>query len=65
MLKFNTSTGAFTASSLLAGSAGLPPAVGISTYAANSPAWAGIPSPGLNTDIIQTQLAMARSILSG
>jgi hypothetical protein len=58
MLKFNTNTGALTASSLVAGTAGLPTAVGISTYAGKSPpAWNGIKSPGLGTDVIETQLA--------
>jgi len=57
MLKFNTATGAFTGSSLVAGTAGLPTAVGISTYTGNAPAWNGIKSPGLGTDVIETQLA--------
>ncbi|WP_143271543.1 hypothetical protein [Bradyrhizobium mercantei] len=57
MLKFNTSTGAFTASSLVAGSAGLPKAVGITAWNLNTPSWAGITSVGLNGDVIQTQLA--------
>src|SRR5262249_19015661 len=57
MLKFNTSTGALTASSLVAGSAGLPKAVGITAWASNTPSWAGITSVGLSGDVIQTQLA--------
>jgi hypothetical protein len=60
MLKFNTTTGAFTGSSLVAGTVGLPTAVGFSTPAANNPnnpGWNGIKSPGLNGDAIDTQLA--------
>ncbi|MCC8964142.1 hypothetical protein H8A95_17890 [Bradyrhizobium sp. Pear76] len=57
MLKFDTTTGALTGSSLVAGSAGLPTAVGISTWNLNTPAWAGISSPGLNADVIDTQTA--------
>jgi hypothetical protein len=57
MLKFNTTTGALTGSSLVAGTAGMPTAVGISSWAANAPSWNGVPSPGLNGDVIETQTA--------
>ena len=65
MLKFNTATGALTGSSLVAGTAGLATAVGISSYAANKPAWNGIPSPGLNSDVIETQLPNGQMDLLG
>jgi hypothetical protein len=57
MLKFNTTTGVLTNSDLVAGTAGLPTAVGISAYNSNSPSWNGLPSPGLGGDVIETQTA--------
>jgi hypothetical protein len=57
MLEFNLTTGVLTGSSLVAGTAGLPKAVGISTYNVDKPAWNGISSPGLKSDVIETQLA--------
>ncbi|MGY4480776.1 hypothetical protein [Bradyrhizobium sp. USDA 3364] len=65
MLQFNTTTGAFTGSSLVAGSAGLPTAVGISTYASTAPAWAGVASPGLAGDVINTQTASGQLDIIG
>lgn len=49
--------GVFTASSLVAGTAGLPTAVGISTFNSGAPAWNGVASAGLNGDVIDTQTA--------
>jgi hypothetical protein len=58
MLKFNMTTGALTSSSLVAGTAGMPTAVGISANAdVAAAAWNGIPSPGLVGDAIVTQTA--------
>jgi len=57
MLKFNTTTGALTGSSLVAGTSGIPTAVGISSWASTQPAWNGMPSPGLSGDVIETQTA--------
>ncbi|WP_143271541.1 hypothetical protein [Bradyrhizobium mercantei] len=65
MLKFNTSTGAFTASSLVAGTAGLPTAVGITAYAAAPPTWNGLPSPGLGGDVIDTQTSSGQLDIIG
>ncbi|NEV00777.1 hypothetical protein [Bradyrhizobium uaiense] len=65
MLTFNTGTGAFTGSSLVAGSAGLPTAVGISTWNLNTPAWNGISSVGLNADVIDTQTASGQLDIIG